>query len=101
VILFSNRFDWAELQPRFPASLFGRPTSPNVLLSLHCEMLFHLFTQSLIATFTCGEISDADQKPKQCSHVKSSALTSKNRATIAALCSQSRFSVEPLAKFRI
>ena len=83
----------AKFQHGLTARLRGRHACAEILLRLPRQMLRHLFTQPLIDWASHDEIRQTRQKPPQESHEKSSAFTSKNRAMIAAICSQSRVSV--------
>ena len=100
VIVFPYGLHRAKLQHRLAARLGGRHACAEILLRLPRQMLLHLFPQPLVVLPPGGEVLETRQKPPQESHDKSSALTSKNRAMIAAVCSQSRVSVSQLLSSR-
>ncbi len=92
VIVFAYRLHRAKLQHRLAARLSGRHACAEILLRLPRQMLLHLFPQPLVVPPAGGKVLQPRQKPPQESHDKSSAFTAKNRAMIAAVCSQSRVS---------
>src|ERR1017187_3906493 len=93
MVLRSNRFDSSQCEHRITVSFDRSHPTSDVLLCLHRDVRLHLLTQALIITDAEAEIPQTHEEPVQDSHVKSSAFTSKKRAMIAAVCSQSRFSV--------
>src|SRR6202044_3902599 len=92
VILFARRLHRAKLQYGLPPRLDGRHAGTQILLSLQGHMFGDLLTEALVGAPSGGEVREANEKAAQESHVRSSALTSKNRAVIAAVCFQSRVS---------
>ena len=92
VVVFPYRFGRAKLECGLPPRLGGRHTGAQILLRLEREMFGDLFLQALVGTPPCREIGKANQEASQEFHGKSSALTLKKRAMIAAVCSQSRVS---------
>ncbi len=93
VIVFPYGLHRAKLQHRLTARFRWCNSGAKIFLRLPSQMLLHLFPQPLIISPPGGKVLEPCQKPSQGSHVKSSAFTSKNRAMIAAVCSQSRVSV--------
>ena len=82
----------AELERGLPPRLGRRHAGAQILLCLEREMFGDLFLQALVGTPPGGEIRQAYEEASQEFHVRSSALTLKKRAMIAAVCSQSRVS---------
>ena len=92
VVLLANGLGRAKLQCGLPPRLGGRHAGAQVLLGLQGKMLGHLFLEALVGAPSGGEVREANEKAAQESHGRSSALTSKKRAMIAAVCFQSRVS---------
>ncbi len=93
VVVLANGLGRAKLQRGLPARLDGRHAGTQIFLSLQGKMLGHLFMEALVGAPSGGEVREANEKAAQESHGRSSALTSKKRAMIAAVCFQSRVSV--------
>src|SRR5580658_3485932 len=91
-MVFPYPFGRAELEHGLPPRLGGGHTGAQILLGLECKVPGNLFAQALVGTPPSYEIGKANQEASQESHGKSSALTLKKRAMIAAVCSQSRVS---------
>ena len=85
VVLLAYGLGRTKLQCGLPARLDGRHAGTQVLFSLQGEMLGHLFTEALVGAPSGGEVREAHEKAAQESHGRSSALTSKKRAMIAAV----------------
>ncbi len=83
----------SELHHGLPPCLLHIHPRAEILLRLPRQMLLHLFPQPFVVSPPGGKVLEPRQKPSQESHVKSSAFAAKNRAMIAAVCSQSRVSV--------
>ncbi len=92
VVLLANGLGRAKLQCGLPARLGGRHAGAQILLSLQGKMLGHLFLEALVGAPSGGEVRETNEKAAQESHGRSSALTSKKRAMIAAVWFQSRVS---------
>ena len=90
--LFPDRLSRAELERGLPPRLGGRHAGAQVLLCLERKMFGDLFLQALVGTPPGGEIRKAYEEASQEFHVRSSALTLKKRAMMAAVCSHSRVS---------
>jgi len=92
VVLLPDRLRRAKLYPRLPPRLLLAHTGPQIGFRLARHIVFHLLAQPCIAATASGKIAQTNQESMERPHARSSALTSKNRAIIAAVCSQSRFS---------
>src|SRR6202035_1898331 len=85
VVLLANGLGRTKLQCGLPARLDGRHAGAQVLLSLQGHMFGHLLAEALVGAPSGGEVREANEKAAQKSHGRSSALTSKTRAMIAAV----------------
>jgi hypothetical protein len=85
VVVLANGLSRAKLQCGLPTRLGGRHAETQILLSLQGKMLGHLFLEALVGAPSGGEVREANEKAAQESHGRSSALTSKKRAMIAAV----------------
>jgi hypothetical protein len=92
VVVFPYRFGCAKLEPGLSPRLGRGHARAQILLCLERKMFGNLFLQPLVATPPCGEILEAYEEASQEYHDRSSALTLKKRAMIAAVCSHSRVS---------
>jgi hypothetical protein len=85
VVLLAYGLGRAKLQCGLPSGLDGRHAGTQILLSLQGKMLGHLFLEALVGAPSGGEVREANEKAAQESHGRSSALTSKKRAMMAAV----------------
>jgi hypothetical protein len=93
VVLLADRLDRAELEHGLAARFGSRHAGAEIVRRLLREMFLHLFAQTPIGAAAGCEVREACEKALQGLHDRSSPLTSKNRAMMAAVCSQSRVSV--------
>ena len=91
IVLF-RRLHTPELQHGLAPCLIRRQTGAHVVGRLQSEMFLDLFPQSFLTCPPCRRVDQAGEEPSQGPHDRSSALASKNRPMIAAVCSQSRVS---------
>ena len=92
VVVLADGLGRAKLERGLSPRLGGRHAGAQILLSLQGEMFGDLFAQALVGAPPGGEVREANEEASQESHGRSSALTLKKRAMMAAVCSQSRVS---------
>jgi hypothetical protein len=92
VVLLAYGLRRTKLDDGLTPSLEGRHAGTDVLLRLRCDMFGHLVAQALVCATPRDGVREANEKAAQELHARSAALTSKKRAMIAAVCSQSRVS---------
>jgi hypothetical protein len=85
VVLLAYGLGRTKLQCGLPARLDGRHAGAQILLGLQGHMFGYLLTEALVGAPAGGEVREANEKAAQKSHGRSSALTSKKRAMIAAV----------------
>jgi hypothetical protein len=85
VVVLAYGLGRAKLQCGLPPRLGGRHAGTQILLSLQGKVLGHLFLKTLVGAPSGGEVRETNEKTAQESHGRSSALTSKKRAMIAAV----------------
>jgi len=92
VVVFPYRLGRAKLECGLAPRLSGRHSGAQIRLSLEREMFGDLFLQALVRALSRREIQQANPEASKKSHGRSSALTLKKRAMMAAVCSHSRVS---------
>src|SRR5580692_201385 len=93
MVLFAYRFARAQLNGGLAPRLGRRHSGAQILLGLEGKMFGDLFLQASIIPTAVDEVGESYEKASQEFHGRSSALTLKKRAMMAAVCSQSRVSV--------
>src|SRR6185312_10953802 len=89
VIILLDCLHRAKFQHRLAASLNRRHPFMQILFCCQSDVLFNLFPDSLFVFPHFSRVEDSDEEPPQGLHEKSSALASKNRPMMAAVCCQS------------
>ncbi len=74
-----------KLQRGLPARLGGRHAGAQVFLRLQRDVFGDLFLQTFIGTPPSREVRQSHEEATKKFHARSSALTSKKRAMIAAV----------------
>ena len=85
VIIFPHCLHRAELQHGLTARLRGRQAGTQILFRLPGEMFGYLFLEALVDALSGGEVRETYEEAPQNFHARSSALTSKKRAMMAAV----------------
>ena len=93
VVMLADGFGCAELDCGLTPRLGEGHSRAHILLDLEGKMFGHLISQALVGTPPGREIRQPYEETSQKFHAKSSPLTLKKRAMMAAVCSQSRVSV--------
>src|SRR5207248_509173 len=91
-IVLLDRLHRPELEASLPARVLGSHASADVLFRQDRHMRFDLFAEPFISATPGREVEEACEEAIQGSQGSFSAFTSKKRAMIAAVRSQSRFS---------
>ena len=84
VVVLADNLRSAQLQCCLPR-LCGRHSGAKILVCLEREMFGEFVLEALVGAPSGGEVREANKKAAQKSHGRSSALTSKKRAMMAAV----------------
>ncbi len=85
VVVLADRFRCTELDSGLSPRFGGRHVGAQILFGLERKMFGDLFLQAFVRALSRREIQQANQEASQKSHARSSALTLKKRAMMAAV----------------